>query len=462
MKLFILCLGLLFSLELLLPLPLWAGQIEAVRKSSSPVRIRLVFDSKSPITYKAGTSANIIDIEFKDTRLPSELPPIKEIKTVKAMEVQHLSQGDRLVMRLGEGATYKIFKLVQPDRLVVDIYRLQKIRQTQGLASGVNYTFIQDEVNGLPIQAYLVEIGPKAKYELRPFSAAGAYNGRGLLSKAAQERRMLAAINASYFDSDGWVIGTTKDRGRMMSMDVVPRSGYVATDKERAIVEDIAYEGKVQLPNGQVLQLKGMNRGRITNDFVLFNEYYGTSTKTNQWGCEVKLREGKIIAISKAGNMKIEPGTMVLSGHGTVATALGTLKVGQRLTLTEDLQSSLANKASTVISGGPLLLENGKIKVRTKEEQIAPDIARGRAPRTAVALKRDGTLQLLVVDGRNKNSAGLTLEELAAFCLRQGAVEAVNFDGGGSSTMVIKGRVVNKPSDGRERSISMALGLFSR
>ena len=54
----------------------------------------------------------------------------------------------------------------------------------------------------------------------------------------------------------------------------------------------------------------------------------------------------------------------------------------------------------------------------------------------------------------------MTLAELAQYFLKLGAVSAVNYDGGGSSEMVINGKIVNKPSDGRERLVSIGLGLF--
>jgi exopolysaccharide biosynthesis protein len=59
-------------------------------------------------------------------------------------------------------------------------------------------------------------------------------------------------------------------------------------------------------------------------------------------------------------------------------------------------------------------------------------------------------------------SVGLTLTELAGYLRRLGAVKAVNFDGGGSSEMVVNGRIVNDPSDGSERPVSIALGVFSK
>jgi exopolysaccharide biosynthesis protein len=128
----------------------------------------------------------------------------------------------------------------------------------------------------------------------------------------------------------------------------------------------------------------------------------------------------------------------------------------------QELNVPAANEASIVVGGGPLILEAGKVNVRSKEECIARDIAIGRAPRTAIGLKQDGTVLVLVVDGRSTNSKGLTLQELATYFLRLGARDAVNLDGGGSSVMVINGEIVNKPSDGRERPVSMGLGLFPK
>ena len=71
-----------------------------------------------------------------------------------------------------------------------------------------------------------------------------------------------------------------------------------------------------------------------------------------------------------------------------------------------------------------------------------------RQPRTAIGATADGKLILLVCDGRNmRGSAGFTLAELADKLIALGAVDAVNLDGGGSSTMVSDGKVLNRPSD---------------
>nr|WP_285719375.1 phosphodiester glycosidase family protein [Pelosinus sp. IPA-1] len=70
---------------------------------------------------------------------------------------------------------------------------------------------------------------------------------------------------------------------------------------------------------------------------------------------------------------------------------------------------------------------------------------------------KDGHILLVVVDGRQEHSIGMTLLELALLMQEFGAVDAMNLDGGGSSEMVIKGKIINKPSDGRERYVGDAL-----
>ena len=69
---------------------------------------------------------------------------------------------------------------------------------------------------------------------------------------------------------------------------------------------------------------------------------------------------------------------------------------------------------------------------------------------------------LAVVDGRQESSIGCTLEEFAELLVKFGAQQAVNFDGGGSSEMVVGGEILNSPSDGSERKVGSALAVFKK
>jgi exopolysaccharide biosynthesis protein len=84
--------------------------------------------------------------------------------------------------------------------------------------------------------------------------------------------------------------------------------------------------------------------------------------------------------------------------------------------------------------------------------------AETRHPRTAVSKLKDGKFLMITVDGRSESSGGIGLDDLAALLLELGATDAMNLDGGGSTTMFLDGKVVNHPSDKEgERKVSDAL-----
>ena len=117
-------------------------------------------------------------------------------------------------------------------------------------------------------------------------------------------------------------------------------------------------------------------------------------------------------------------------------------------------QALLDSGARDVLSFGPALVENGEISVSVNDE-----VGRAKAsnPRTAIAVIDELHYLFVVSDGRTNESEGLSLYELAAYLQSKGVQTAYNLDGGGSSTMVFNGRVVNNPTSGRsirERSVS--------
>jgi exopolysaccharide biosynthesis protein len=114
--------------------------------------------------------------------------------------------------------------------------------------------------------------------------------------------------------------------------------------------------------------------------------------------------------------------------------------------------------AMDIVGAGPRLVEAGAANIGDGENFAH---AKVRHPRTAFATTNRGTMLFVTVDGRQERSAGMTLEELATELVRLGAVEAINLDGGGSTTMVAAGVIRNKPSDGQERPVSDALLIFS-
>lgn len=105
------------------------------------------------------------------------------------------------------------------------------------------------------------------------------------------------------------------------------------------------------------------------------------------------------------------------------------------------------------IGGSPVLMKDGQIVIEPCSAYVC-----GRHPRTAVGFTSTGKILLVTVDGRRSDSVGMTVVQLARLFKYLGAEAALNLDGGGSATMVLKGKVVNRPSDsGGERAVVSSL-----
>ena len=129
------------------------------------------------------------------------------------------------------------------------------------------------------------------------------------------------------------------------------------------------------------------------------------------------------------------------SGEDMVISKDGSLSFISESDTTTD--SLLQKQAWQVLSFGPVLVENGQVAVSENDEV---GMAMASNPRTAIGTVAKNHYLFVVSDGRTSESAGLSLYELANFMKSLGATNVYNLDGGGSSTMVFQGEVVNNPT----------------
>ncbi|MFI0404475.1 phosphodiester glycosidase family protein [Actinomadura sp. 3N508] len=170
---------------------------------------------------------------------------------------------------------------------------------------------------------------------------------------------------------------------------------------------------------------------------------------------EVTVRRGVVTKVAdEVGAGDIPQGTTVLVGREDGAAALRGLRVGDRVRI--GYRFTGPRRFRFAIGGFPILRDGEPLK------GLDP---KGPAPRTAAGVSRDGRrVYLVVADGRSARSAGLTVAELASLLDGAGVDDAVNLDGGGSSTFVTRsgGKAVvrNEPSEGRERAVANGIGVF--
>ena len=97
------------------------------------------------------------------------------------------------------------------------------------------------------------------------------------------------------------------------------------------------------------------------------------------------------------------------------------------------------------VHAGPVLIHNGRIKVSSEQEVFFNTPVDGVQPRSAIGYKKNGDVIMMVVDGRQVDSRGVYIKELAMLLSQFECEEAINLDGGGSSSLIVNGKLVNKP-----------------
>ncbi len=289
---------------------------------------------------------------------------------------------------------------------------------------------------------------------------------------------VVVAINGGFFNLDTGVIQGGQIQSGWYAKrfdDYSGGSGFAwKLDRSAFIGQCVLHNPQKQMityPNNHVQLFSGINIDRGDDQLILYTPQYDARTHTDNNGAEVLVElttpsliiptpfyfTGHVSAIRDGqGSSLIPYDSVVLSASGAArAELISNAHLGEEIHISQEIAfldhdcnypqppepSFDWTRTYASIDGNKILLENGSIP--TDLPVLGPD------PRTAIAFN-DNYIYYIVVDGRQPSfSIGLDLKYLGQFALDAlGAVWAINQDGGGSSTMVINGQLMNLPSDG--------------
>jgi Phosphodiester glycosidase len=311
-----------------------------------------------------------------------------------------------------------------------------------------------------PISIWLLRLDP-ARVRLRAALANDEIMGTETVAGIAERRSALAAINAGLFTPNGDPVGVLTIDHRLVS-DARRAHGAVGIIESSTGPQLIfaRLRASVWLTIGTAstsIQIDGVDTTRAIGRLMLFTPAYHTDTDTAPGGLEWTLAGNPLRVEGQSrtqGKTPIPPDGFVLSfGGKTPPAALRALRRGARVTLDTiyepvEGRSDAWARADHIVSGAGLLLLNGRMIDDWSIEGVDLPFSGNRHPRTMIGTAADGAIWLVTVDGRQPRlSAGMALAELRALAQRLDLVDALNLDGGGSTTMWIDGAVVNSPSD---------------
>ncbi len=368
--------------------------------------------------------------------------------------------------------------------------------QVTQIAPGVTHTHVVDATGPQVINVIKIDLRG-GRYMVRHVRAKDSLVAREKLTAMVARQpegaaAVVAAINADFFivrtgeNENNQVIGGEWWKGVRGPDSQFDAFGIVRTQfgldaRGRPLMDRFTFDGTA-VHNGAAFPVHTVNykpRGG-SEAVVLFTERYGrTPRDTVRTTSEVTLRPAGargdtalfIVAtpVSRSGGNTIGAETFVLAAYGPRAATFARFTSGDTVRLVLRAMSQTTHSAvvpQLLIGGWPRILRGGQsVAERAPWDEVTiSSNAEARHPRSAIGFSRDSsTLILMTVDGRQASSAGVTITELAALMRAQGAWDALNFDGGGSTTLVVRGRVVNSPSDpAGERAVGNAVLVVSR
>ena len=319
-----------------------------------------------------------------------------------------------------------------------------------------------------PVSIWMLRLDP-AKVDLQAALSNDEIMGVESVAGIAERHKPIAAINAGFFLPNGDPAGVMAIDGRLVS-DTKRQRGAIGISRDKTGVKLVFARLRAAAalvlqnnpPNydGQAMTtiaIDGIDTTRLRGQLMLYTPSYHADTDTAKGGLEwvIDRQRGRLISgPHRDGKTRIPARGFVLSfGGERVPEPLQLLGRGTRVRLDVSYEPDEGEPkswllAQDIVGGAGLLIRDGRDIEDWSIERFNQGFAEDRHPRTMIGTAADNTIWLVTVDGRQpEQSVGMTLVELRALAHRVGLVNALNLDGGGSTTMWVQGQVVNRPSD---------------
>ena len=364
--------------------------------------------------------------------------------------------------------------------------RGERLGPAEPVAAGVSHFHLGDpnllEPPG-PISIHLLRVDTRL-VRLESALALDEVMGLETVDGTAARHGAIAAVNAGFFRPSGDPDGVLKVAGELVSgRDPERPRGAVAIldgaddEEQRLVFDQLGITAAIEFESDgerRRYPIRGIDTTRLRQNLMLFTPRYHEHTDTAPAGTEWTLDGSPLTVRDRRqgeGKSPIPAGGAVLSYGGTdPPSPLDRLTVGRSVEILREYRAMHGTpaetweRASQIVGGAGLLVREREPLADWDVERFRDGFTTERHPRTMIGVDEDGIVWLATVDGRQiGTSVGMTFAELQNLARLLGLRHALNLDGGGSTTMVIRGRVVNGPSDPTgPRAVSDSLLVVAR
>lgn len=472
-------------------------QISDIRHSVSSEKVRIVIEADNFIDYEKTLNGNDIIISFPGTKIMDKLQGYKVLDGMfKDFYINSKKDSTDIFIETGYPVNPKIISLSNPYRIVVDLPRNENTgtvneennvgndpglvwKNSKPIADGLSYIRVKHPSSGFISHAIIAD---PAKIDMKPAIAVPIINkkedNKGVfgsvfslfsdsttqnvpnyhfqkqkVSTYVRQHGALAGINGSFFFKDGTPVGVLVIDDQIISSPLYNRTALIFYKNGTAKIDSVQMEGYLKIQSEETVSFNGVNQPLTKDGIIVYTPDYQMTDPANA-AVNFTVVNDKVTEITYS-ETRIPRNGIIISANGTAAESLkDSLKIGDEVKWFF-LTSPPLIDIDHIIAGGPRLVKDGKEFVTSDKERFKNDVAKSSVARTAVGITKAGYLIFAVIEGSGKAS-GATLEELADMMIKLGANDAMNLDGGGSSSMVVNNIKLNI---GAERAVSNAIVL---
>ncbi len=305
-----------------------------------------------------------------------------------------------------------------------------------------------------PLNIHILDIDmATAPIKVQPYLAGGTFDRLSDVADHARECNAIAAINANYFKKNGTPLGTLIINGEWVAGPIYDRVSMGITASGEVKIDRVSLSGLLTSdnPNASRIWVNNINQPRRSGShLVAYTRRWGSFVRMDYSGCLVAVNaQGEVVDKANT-SMGIPYGGYVLSDSKN--GPIDNLVRGDKVNLSWQTRPGDWQDVVQAVSGGPMLIKDGKLFLDLKDENFKRGWTGAQIKaRTVAGVTANNHLLLATIEGPH------TLWDCAKFLRKLGAVDAMNLDGGGSTTMIVNGQRVTGVSHQRRVATSIVL-----
>ncbi len=443
-----------------------AAKVLALRQGKQPWGDRIVLDLDRPAPWQLDEATDEFVVNLDAALDPAiaqrfTATPGNQFQTLKLE-----TSANQTRLRLGTTVRPRVWSLATPNRLIIDVRPDTAIDQDIQWAPGLRQRqqIVTLGANRFPV--LWLEANPRQPgVAIQPILPnAATLVGTAPLFQTARQAQATAAVNGGFFNRNNQLpLGAIRQGGRWLSGPILGR-GAIAWDMAGTFkIARLTLQETITTPTNQAFPLTHLNSAYLQA---------GIARYTADWGPTYTTLTDNEIIVTVENNQVTSQQTAAAVGATTVPLpANGYLLVlrsnqaaatnftpGKTLRLERTVTPPEFDRFPNLIAGGPLLVQNRQIVLDAAAEKFSKAFINEQAARSAIGITPSGNVIIATVHARI-GGGGASLNDMAQIMLQLGVTDALNLDGGSSTTLYLGGQIIDRLPSTAAR-VHDGIGIF--